>query len=261
MSPCHHVTLSQESPPVQRLRLTFRKGESVKYISHLDLMRLWERALRRARLPLAYTLGFHPQPRIQIAAPLAVGFTGRREVMDVWLKQRMEPEEFAERARAQLPSGVELVEVREVELRQDSLPSQVRGAEYEVLVEGEESAEEMAARVAALLAASEIKRKRRRKGRLREYDLRPLIEALRYEGREEIPSIAGRGEGRVESALKAPSHPLPASPSQGEEAGWHRLWMRLRVEGGATGRPDEVLAALGLDRRPRRIERLRLIFA
>ncbi|MDH7486369.1 MAG: TIGR03960 family B12-binding radical SAM protein [Anaerolineae bacterium] len=231
-------------PPCQRLRLTFSQSEALKYISHLDLMRLWERALRRARLPLAYTQGFHPQPRLQVAAPLAVGFSGQREVLDLWLTAKVEPDELARRLRAQLPAGVELLEAREVDLRLPALPSQVRGAEYEIVVEAEETAEEMAARVAALLAASEIKRQRQRKGQMCPYDLRPLIEKLRYEGREEHPS-----------------YPLPTSPMPGEGTAWHRLWMRLRVEGGATGRPDEVLAALGLDRRPRRIERLRLIFA
>ncbi len=234
-TPGHPLSLSPPLPlpppsPCQRLRLTFSQGETVKYISHLDLMRLWERALRRARLPIAYTRGFHPQPRIQFAAPLAVGFSGQREVMALWLKERVEPAEFADRVRAQLPAGLELLDVQEVEMGLPSLPSQVRGAEYAVAVEAEEPPEEMAARVAALLAAPEVKRQRRRKGRMREYDLRPLIEELRYEGQEE-----GRG--------------------------WHRLWMRLRVESGATGRPDELLAALELDRRPRRIERLRLIFA
>ncbi len=235
-TPSHPLSLSPPlplpppSPPVQRLRLTFGQGETVKYISHLDLMRLWERALRRAKVPIAYTRGFHPQPRIQFAAPLAVGFSGRREVMALWLKERVEPAEFADRVRAQLPAGLELLDVQEVEMRLPSLPSQVRGAEYAVAVEAEEPPEEMAARVAALLAAPEVKRQRRRKGRMREYDLRPLIEELRYEGQE---------EGRD----------------------WHRLWMRLRVESGATGRPDELLAALELDRCPRRIERLRLIFA
>lgn len=231
-------------PPIQRLRLTFSQGDDLKYISHLDLMRLWERALRRARLPLAYTQGFHPQPRLQVAAPLAVGFSGRQEVLDLWLTAKVEPTEFARRLRAQLPEGIALLEVQEVDLRLPSLPSQVRGAEYEIVVEAEETAEEMAARVAALLATPEVKRQRRRKGQMRQYDLRPLIEELRYEGREEHPS-----------------HPLLTSPSHREGIAWHRLWMQLRTEGGATGRPDEVLAALGLDRRPRRIERLRLIFA
>ncbi|MFQ5886684.1 MAG: TIGR03936 family radical SAM-associated protein, partial [Anaerolineae bacterium] len=58
----------------QRIRITFSKGEEIQYISHLDMMRLWKRTLRRANLPLAYSKGFNPQPKISIAAPLPVGF-------------------------------------------------------------------------------------------------------------------------------------------------------------------------------------------
>jgi len=76
---------------IQRVRLGFGSGEPVKYISHLDTMRLWEKALRRAGLPLAYTQGYHPQPRIQFAAPLAVGFTGEHETLDLWLSEHVEP--------------------------------------------------------------------------------------------------------------------------------------------------------------------------
>ena len=57
---------------VQRLRVTFTRGEQVKYITHLDLMRFWERALRRAEIPVAYSEGFSPHPQLALAAPLAV---------------------------------------------------------------------------------------------------------------------------------------------------------------------------------------------
>jgi len=214
---------------IQRVRLGFGSGEPVKYISHLDTMRLWEKALRRAGLPLAYTQGYHPQPRIQFAAPLAVGFTGEHETLDLWLSEHVEPVELAERARAQLPAGLELLTVNEVNVGEPSLPAQVVGAVYSVAVESDVSPTELAARVAALVKQPEIHRQRRRKGRMRDYDLRPLIDELRYGG-------------------SAP------------EDGRHLLWMRLKLGSGATGRPDEVLSALGLDRQPRRIARLQLLW-
>jgi radical SAM-linked protein len=68
---------------MQRLRLRFSRGARLKYISHLDLIRLWHRAFRRAGLELAYSEGFNPHPRIQIAAPLPLGVTGESELMDV----------------------------------------------------------------------------------------------------------------------------------------------------------------------------------
>ena len=67
---------------MQRLRLTFSRGEELKYISHLDLMRLWPRAIGRADMPLVYYQVFSPHPRLSLAAPLAVGVTSSGELMD-----------------------------------------------------------------------------------------------------------------------------------------------------------------------------------
>jgi len=218
--------------PQQRLRVTFAKGEFLRWISHLDLVRLWERVLRRAGIPVAYTRGYNPQMRIQFAAALPTGSFGRAELFDVWLEKPMSPETFAALIRPQLPSGVELIDVREVDLREPSLQSQVRAAEWRVAVEATEVPEaELRRRVDEVLAAKELIRTRRRRQReaARAYDLRPLIESLRFERKD--------------------------------EEGWVALHMRLRAEPGATGRPDEVLHALGLSGRPSKMERLALYLA
>ena len=73
------------SAKLQRLRVTFTRGEEMKYITHLDLMRFWERALRRAELPVAYSEGFSPHAQIALAAPLPVGTTSDCELMDVFM--------------------------------------------------------------------------------------------------------------------------------------------------------------------------------
>src|SRR3972149_7725894 len=69
-----------------RYRITFAITHAMRYVGHLDLLRAWERTLRRAELPLAYTQGFHPHPRIQIAAALPLGCTAAAELMDLWLE-------------------------------------------------------------------------------------------------------------------------------------------------------------------------------
>jgi len=207
----------------QRLRLTFAKGEEIKYISHLDLMRLWERALRRARVPLAYSRGFNPRPQISIAAPLPVGFTSRGEVMDVVLERRISPYNFARCLAPQLLPGLELLSVEEVYPQLPSLQSQVRSAEYRVTVAWDGLQEEMEEKLRELLSAEQLLRHRRGKG----YDLRPLIEDLWVEGKE---------------------------------AGGWVLGMRLRAGDEGTGRPDEVLEALGLAEEPYAVQRERLIF-
>ena len=90
----------------QRIRVTFATGDTVKYVGHLDMHRTWERAIRRRRLPLAYTQGFNPQARLQLAAALPVGFTGQGELADVYLNQAFEPAEFLSRLTAALPPGI-----------------------------------------------------------------------------------------------------------------------------------------------------------
>ena len=120
---------------MQRLRLTFSRSEELKYISHLDLMRLWQRALRRADIPLVYSQGFSPHPRLSLAAPLAVGVTSGGELMDIFLERRVSPHFFLKVIREQLPRGIDISEVTEVGLGLPSLQSQVRYAEYKVIVD------------------------------------------------------------------------------------------------------------------------------
>ena len=79
---------------MQRLRVSFGRGVPARFISHLDVMRCWERVFRRASIPVEYTQGFTPHPKIAVAAPLAVGFTGEAELMDVWLRKWMPPDAF-----------------------------------------------------------------------------------------------------------------------------------------------------------------------
>ena len=213
--------------PAQRLRLVFRKEAEVKYISHLDLMRAWERALRRAAVPLAYSQGFNPRPRLFFAAALPVGFTGRAEMLDVLLEQRMGLHDFAARLRAQLPVGLWLENVNEVPMALPPLPGQVLAAQYEVLVETEGTADEIKTRLAGLLAMGSLPRYRQRPGQERAYDLRPLIQELWFVGwRANLAAIG----------------------------------MRLQADPQGTGRPDEVMAALGLADAVRGTERLQLFF-
>ncbi|MEZ4719396.1 MAG: TIGR03936 family radical SAM-associated protein [Caldilineaceae bacterium] len=87
-------------PPRQRVRVTYEKGEVVKFISNNDESRLWERTLRRADLPLLYKQGFNPQPHMQFAAALGVGITGVRELIDITFSPPVPLDELAARIRA-----------------------------------------------------------------------------------------------------------------------------------------------------------------
>src|SRR4030043_1707382 len=119
---------------MQRLRIRFNRGEELKYISHLDIMRLWQRALNRAGIALAYSEGFNPHPRMSLAAPLALGITSDAELMDIVLEKFVSPHSFTAAVGRQLPRGIALDGVYNTALTMPSLQSQVRQAEYTVAI-------------------------------------------------------------------------------------------------------------------------------
>lgn len=226
------VAPNQEQPR-QRLRLIYEKGEAIKFISHMDEFRLWERTLRRASLPLLYKLGFNPQPFMQFASPLGVGITGAREPIDITLSPPLPLAAVEELLRAKLPPGVTLHAIEEVAARTESLQSLLIGADYTILIYAEpgELAEDLLPqRIAEFLAQTAIPRERERKGEKYQYNLRPLVFELCYEG-------------------------YTASTEE------HRIFLRVQQRNGATGRPDEVLAALGLDDFARTLRRERLYYS
>ena len=120
---------------MQRLRIRFHRGQEVKFISHLDIMRLWQRAFQRAGIPLAYSEGFSPHPRMSLAAPLPVGITSEAELMDIYCTKWVTPHSLTKVISQQLPPGIEILQVEQITLNQPSLQSQVRYAEYRVEVE------------------------------------------------------------------------------------------------------------------------------
>ena len=85
-----------------RIQITFSKQGSLRYTGHLDLHKLWERAARRAELPLAYSQGFHPQPKMNIAAALPLGFSSRCEVLDMRLEKAIPLDGLVEKLPAAL---------------------------------------------------------------------------------------------------------------------------------------------------------------
>jgi radical SAM-linked protein len=219
--------MEQQQPELWRVRLTFAKGEALKYISHLDLARAWERLFRRAGLPVAHSQGFNPRPRFQIASGLPVGVTGRAELLDVWLAEGLAPTDVLARLRPVSPPGLEVLAAEEVDLRAPALQARVQAADYIALLDTAEPLEGIRARIAALLAATTLPRQRHHKGKQQSYDLRPLVQSLAV-------------------------RPAPG--------GAVVLEMRLQASAEGAGRPDQVLEVLGLSLAARVIERTKLHF-
>ncbi|MDQ2690860.1 MAG: TIGR03936 family radical SAM-associated protein, partial [Chloroflexota bacterium] len=115
-----------------RIRITFTKQGALRYTGHLDLHKVWERAARRAELPLAYSQGFHPQPKMNMAAALPLGFSSRCEVLDMKLERDVPLDGLPTRINATLPPGLQVVNVEPVEERAPALQTQVLSSEYEV---------------------------------------------------------------------------------------------------------------------------------
>ncbi len=215
--------MTDERP--QRLRVTYRKAGALRYIAHLDLMRTWERGLRRARLPLAYTQGFTPHARIALGAPLPVGTVGERELLDVWLSPAVAPEDFVRRLQAALPEGLTLLAAEQAGHELPSLQSQIRSATYEVTF-GRDALDVAAvrARLDGLLALAALDWEEQRGAKTRRYDLRAAIRAL---------ELHDDGDRLL-------------------------LAMDLELNEERTGRPASVLAALGIEERPASIVRTAL---
>jgi radical SAM-linked protein len=209
------------------MRIWFARGPELRYVSHLDMARTWERSFRRAGLPVAYSRGFNPRPRFQIAAALPVGVTGREELIDVWLDASLDPQELLDRLRPVLPVGLDVMDAKEVDLRAPSLQSQMRAARYLVAVVSQEPVAAIQTRIDSLLEAPVIMRQRHHKGKMQTYDLRPLVQ-----------SVAVEPEGDRERILS----------------------MRLQASPQGAGRPDQVLDVLGLSTVPFSIERTNLYF-
>jgi radical SAM-linked protein len=212
---------------MHRLRLKYSRGPKLKFLSHLDLMRLWERVFRRAGVEIVYSEGFSPHPRISMAAPLAVGVTSKAELMDVFLSRITTPGNFVQKVATQLPDGISIIDVQPVSLEAPSLQSRLRFAEYAVEVEAQQGSGDVGSSLKSLLALDTLPWHHTRDTGERFYDLRPLLDDLWIAGEKDTVYTIG---------------------------------MRLRCDSSGSGRPEQVIKALGFAGTPASIERTKLIF-
>ncbi|MFC1953850.1 TIGR03936 family radical SAM-associated protein [Chloroflexota bacterium] len=213
---------------MQRLRIKFSRGDEIKFISHLDITRLWERAFHRAQIQLAYSEGYNPHPKISLAAPLAVGITSEAELMDVFLAKTVSPHWFTAAVSQQLTPGIAVLGVYQAGITMPSLQSQVRFAEYRVEINQESEIGDIKTAISSLLSAEHLPWYHQRDTGLRSYDLRALINKLR------LIDVSNSG---------------------------CTIEMKLRCDSGGSGRPEQVAIALGFPHHPRVIHRTKLILA
>lgn len=206
-----------------RIRLIFEKTESMRYTGHLDLYRTLERTIRRANLPLGYSKGYTPRPKISIASPLPHGFISEYEMVDIWLDEVSPLDEIKGRILKASPPGVKVRTLEEVGLNSPKPQNMLESAEYEAVFLNPVA--DLGILVKNLLSSEVLSRERRGKP----YNLRPLVLNLK----EISPDTDGR----------------------------QRLWLHLLAQEGATGRPDEVVREMGVNPFSVRFKRVKLHFS
>jgi radical SAM-linked protein len=204
-----------------RIRVEFSKADAMQYVGHLDLHRAWERIFRRSGLPLQYSQGFHPQPRLNLACALPVGFTSQCELLDAWLEHEYPLSTIRERLVSALPPGLDILNVDHIDDRAPALQTQVDSTIYQITFLDE--LPDLDERVQKIINSEHLPRVRRDKP----YDLRPLIDAANL---------------------------LP------RQANGLQIWqVQLAAREGATGRPEELLDELGVKFENTRVHRVKII--
>ncbi len=155
-------------------RLTFAKDRGVRWIGHLDLARVFERAVRRARVPIAYSEGFNPRPRLSFYSQLSVGMTGEAEPMTIELRRNMDPLDLVKSLNEALPKGISIRSAERVEGRR---APEITGAEYLIGIVGASCAD-LAVAAKTLLASEAVVVERKKETSSKLVDIRPGVESI-----------------------------------------------------------------------------------
>lgn len=168
-------------PAAMRVRLTYAKRAKARFISHLELIEVFDRACRRARLPLAFSQGHRPAPKLRFSPGLPVGAESDCEVVDIDLTAVLPAAEIARRFAAHLPDGLRVLAAEAIALRAPSLEHDLSGFRFRVdvreLINGDGGAW-IDARLADFLARSEFPLRRRTGKGEKVIDARPLVGRL-----------------------------------------------------------------------------------
>lgn len=177
-----------------RLIARFSKKEEARFVSHLDVQRLFGRAFRRANTPVCYSQGFNPHPVLAFATALATGVTSDAEWLDVKLARDMECEEFVESLNAALPSGIRVLEAFSVDEKLPALTALLSAAAYTVRFLGDVDTQKLEEVLVSLMAGLIVVDKRT-KGGIKPVDIRPQVHAAKFGlADENIPALYIKGQ-------------------------------------------------------------------
>ncbi|HZK26175.1 MAG TPA: TIGR03936 family radical SAM-associated protein [Thermoclostridium sp.] len=158
------------------IRFQFKRGEELKFISHLDIMRVFERAFKRTSIPVSHSQGFNPRPTIVFAQPMPVGLSSDGEFADVELEKTYEIDEFIEKVNANLPEGIRILEAKEKFVK-TKIMGIVKAALYKIDFEISPYTD-IEKIISSVLDQKKIMVLKRTKSGEKEFDIRPLIYEL-----------------------------------------------------------------------------------
>ena len=170
----------QQAPPVQRLRIRYAKRGRLRFTSHRDFSRAFERAIFRARVPMAYSSGFNPHPRISYAGAAPTGSASEAEYLEIGLAEVVDPDLVRAELEEALPDGLDVLEV--VESTGGSLADRLEASHW--LLDVDAPLATAAAAVAAFLGADAVPVERMTKKGLRQFDCRAAVVSLAAEDRD-----------------------------------------------------------------------------
>ncbi len=165
----------QQAPPVQKLRLRYAKRGRLRFTSHRDFSRAFERALVRAEVPMAYSSGFHPHPRISYANAAPTGAASEAEYAEIGLRERRDPTEMQQRLDEALPAGLDVLEV--VVSGGGALSDRLEASRWLITLP-DVPPQEASGAVEKFLAADDVLVERMTKRGLREFDCRAAVVSL-----------------------------------------------------------------------------------
>ena len=191
-------------PPEARVRYRFRytKDGQFRFLSHLELGRLFRMALRRTALPIAWSQGFHPHVRIAFGPALPVGFAGVEEPIDFLFHRPVPPAQVEEEMNAQLPEGVRISRGKAAALHAKALDSLPMEMEYAALVPDGAAPPDLDDRVRRFLAAEEVLGEKRTKGKVRSVNIRAGVAGIDRATEEESLRIRARSGARIGDVLR-----------------------------------------------------------
>ena len=201
---------------VQRMRIKFSKFGPTRFISHLDVARTWERALNRAKIPMAYSQGFNRRPRMSFATATPLGTTSDFELVDIWTKEILDPAATEQIITEKMAPGIKILDIQEVPITGKKLQVLTKDSTFLVTIVETEGIDlgGLQQKTDDFLASDEVIRERVVKKKLKQFNLRPMVYDLEI---------------------------VTAEPEN------LQLRMRLALEPSNTGRVDQTLLHLGID--------------